>query len=159
MEIAWNCMNMKNIQTLWDGGEEIEEGVRIFLGIRVWELMEKKLFADKRNWGKDKIMLGALVWYSEGLFHLTCRDLSFLYSLLSPTKKTCPISQLDIKTIALLSKISVINSVKILSTSVSQSFRNAELFTSMLCSGGYPPKPVYEKDIRVTLPGFGGKDL
>lgn len=152
-------MNTKNIQMFWGEGEEIEEGVRLMMVIRIWELTEKICFRDRSNWGKDKITHDTLSWFLEGLSHLTCQELSFLYSLLSPIRKTCPISVLDTRTIALLSRLSDINTEKLSNTSEFRNFSSVAQFIFTLCSGGYQLKYWYKNGQLVPSHEFGGMGM
>ena len=110
--------------------------------MRIWELVEKIHFRSG-NWGNDKITHDALVWLSEGLWHVTSEDLHDLYWLLLPTEKTSLTLREPTDISRLVSNLSVINTEKILNTSVFRSFNNVEQFISTLFSGSYPRKFFY----------------
>lgn len=148
---------MKRNQESWPEESELRENVEATLVVWIWELTEK-IHYRKNSWGKDKITRDALQWISDGLWHLTCPELALLYSLLSPTQRTSPISESDTRITALLSKLSDVNSEKLSGTSASQNFRSVEQFISTLCSGGYPLMYFHKNGKLVRLPDYGEED-
>ena len=111
------------------------ENLRIRAICRVWLQVEAIHYSKNNSKESAKITLPALQWLLDGLYYLTLEDLMFLYSFLSPTKKTKETSNKDTKISELLSKLSVINSVKISDISLFRNFKSVEPFISMLCSG------------------------
>jgi len=135
------------------------ENFRVKLLCHVWLLIEAIHYSRENLKENVKITLGALQWFSDGLYPLTLEEILTLYFLLSPTEKTKRLSSKDTKILALLSKLCDINSENNFGTSQFQNFKSVEPFISMLCSGVFPIPYINPKDIPDWLPLFGGKDM
>ena len=134
------------------------ETARVKFFALIWMMMEKIHYHPKSTKKSGKITLDALHWFSEGLYHLTWKELHILYSLLrhtGTTKKTS-VSATEIST--LLSRLCVINSEHFSGTSLSLNFKGVEPFISTLYSGTYPEISVTQNDIHDLLLACGSTD-
>ena len=151
---------MRENQDTWP--EEVDgASVQFMLMERIHTLAEKIQLRHykSRKGGKARITLDALHLLSVGLSHLTFHDLSLLYSLHLPTKKTLQISASDTRITDLLYRLSVIDTEKLSSTSVSLNFKNVERYIFMLCSGDFLKRYFYRNGQLEKLPDSGEWDL
>jgi hypothetical protein len=125
----------------------------------IWMMMEKIHYHPMNTKKSGKITLDALHWFSEGLYHLTWKELHILYSLLRHTGTTKKTSVSATEISMLLSKLSAINSEKFSGTSLFQNFKGVEPFISTLYSGTYPQISISQSDIRDLLLACGATDL
>ena len=124
----------------------------------IWMMMEKIHYYPRNGKKSGKTTLDALHWFSEGLYHLTWKELHILYSLLRHTGTTKPTSVSATEISTLLSRLSAINSEHFSGTSLSQNFRSVEPFISTLYSGDYPKISISQNDIHELLLACGITD-